>query len=81
MVLVGSKADKQRAVSEEEALRLATKWGSPYCEVSAKTRQNVRKPFVELVDSIVADEALLRVGSVGTLSVGARASKSGGCAC
>ncbi|KAI9797544.1 MAG: hypothetical protein M1833_005455 [Piccolia ochrophora] len=52
--LVGSKSDKKssRAVSYEEAEALAKNYGSSYCEVSSKTRENVRKPFVEIVDQI-----------------------------
>jgi hypothetical protein len=52
---VGSKLDKasSRAVKYEEGETLASKHGSHFCEASAKTRENVRKPFVDVVDQIV----------------------------
>ena len=58
---VGSKSDKaaSRAVKPEEGAALAARHGCAFCEVSAKTRHNVRKPFVELVDQIVACPELL----------------------
>lgn len=54
---VGSKLDKAeqggREVSTEEGRALAEAHGAGFCEVSAKTRENVRRPFVEVVDQIV----------------------------
>lgn len=48
-VLVGQKLDrdahKERAVSQEEAQKLAGQLGMPYIEASAKTGQNVRESF------------------------------------
>ncbi|KAM6910160.1 ras-related protein Rab-42b [Xenentodon cancila] len=48
-VLVGHKSDRdaegQRAVSQEEAEKLAGQLGVPYVEASAKTGQNVRESF------------------------------------
>ena len=45
MILVGNKADlaDSRAVSTEEGRILAQKWGIPYIETSAKTKNNVDK--------------------------------------
>ena len=62
---VGSKLDKasSRAVNYEEGETLATKHGSQFCEASAKTRENVRKPFVELVDHIVKSSHLIQAAS------------------
>ncbi|KAI9826848.1 MAG: hypothetical protein M1832_005787 [Thelocarpon impressellum] len=59
--LVGSKTDKasSRAVKYEEGEALARRHGCSFCEVSSKTRHNVRKPFVELVDQIVSKPDLL----------------------
>ncbi|KAI9818582.1 MAG: hypothetical protein M1827_000641 [Pycnora praestabilis] len=58
--LVGSKLDKSpsREVQYEEAKTLADKHDASFCEVSAKTRENVRKPFIEIVDQIVASPQL-----------------------
>lgn len=48
-ILVGQKVDrddlKERAVSREEAEKLAGQIGMPYVEASAKTGQNVREAF------------------------------------
>ncbi|XP_037532080.1 ras-related protein Rab-42b [Nematolebias whitei] len=48
-VLVGQKVDRdahqERAVSREEAGKLAGQLGMPYLEASAKTGQNVREAF------------------------------------
>lgn len=59
--LVGSKLDKagSRKVSAEEGEALATIHGAKFCEVSSKTRENVRKPFVEIVDTIVSTPGLV----------------------
>ncbi|KAH8887465.1 ras-domain-containing protein [Thozetella sp. PMI_491] len=68
LYLVGSKLDRAehgRAVSEEEGERLAVAHGARFCEVSAKTRENVRKPFVELVDQIVGSPELLAAARTG----------------
>ena len=58
---VGSKMDKEssRAVRWEEGENLARRHGCSFCEISSKTRQNVRKPFVELVDQIVSNPQLM----------------------
>lgn len=61
MYLVGSKQDKEdkRSVRTTEAQALAERNGAGYCEVSAKTRKNVRQPFVEVVEKIVKSPELL----------------------
>lgn len=62
LYLVGTKLDKaatSRAVSAEEGQALATAHGALFCEASAKTRENVRKPFIEIVNQIVQDPVLL----------------------
>ncbi|RDL35092.1 Uncharacterized protein BP5553_07023 [Venustampulla echinocandica] len=86
MYLVGSKLDKTaaRQVSADEGQRLAEKHGCSFCEVSAKTRENVRKPFVDIVNAIVKDPKLLSAGSRrgGTVAVGGEGEGWGsGCAC
>ena len=84
MYLVGSKLDKAsaRTVKTEQGQELAAKHGCSFCEVSAKTRDNVRKPFVEIVDAIVKDPKLLSASSrKGTVSVGGGSGGDGGCAC
>lgn len=84
MFLVGSKSDKgpQRRVTEEEGKQLADRWGCGFCEVSAKTREGVRRPFVEIVGSIVEDKELMVGGGRkgGTVAVGG-GGVGGGCAC
>lgn len=54
-LLVGNKADldgPRRAVSQEQAQRLAESWQVPYVETSAKTRHNVDSVFFELLREI-----------------------------
>ena len=48
-----------RAVSYEEGKAFAESQGAGFCEVSSKTRENVRKPFVDVVDQIVQKPQLL----------------------
>lgn len=83
MFLVGSKSDKvqQRRVSEEEGKALADRWACGFCEVSAKTKEGVRRPFVEIVGEIVGDQELMKGGPrKGTVAVGGEG-VAGGCAC
>ncbi|ROW15530.1 hypothetical protein VPNG_02310 [Cytospora leucostoma] len=83
LYLVGTKIDRPRAVPTEEGRALALAHGAGFCEVSAKTSDNVREPFVEVVDLAVADPALLREadrGREGTVSVDGAAG-GGGCSC
>jgi Ras-related protein Rab-18 len=85
MYLVGSKLDKtsSRAVGYEEGEVLAARHGSKFCEVSSKTRENVRKPFVEIVDQIVKNPQLLAGTSrhSGTVAIGFSEGTGSGCAC
>lgn len=86
LYLVGAKIDKPRAVSAEEGNKLAQAHGALFCEVSAKTRDNVRKPFVELVDAVVAKGMVGQgsgSGGRGTVRVGGEgdAAASSGCSC
>ncbi|KAI0868771.1 ras family-domain-containing protein [Hypoxylon argillaceum] len=63
LYLVGSKLDKVaaggRAVSAEEGRAFAEAQGAGFCEISSKTRENVKRPFVEVVDQIVQKPQLL----------------------
>ncbi|KAH0538623.1 hypothetical protein FGG08_004824 [Glutinoglossum americanum] len=73
--LVGSKLDKttSRSVKFEEGEALAQRHGSSFCEVSAKTRENVRRPFIELVNQIVNSPQLMNASKRterGTISMG-----------
>lgn len=85
MYLVGSKMDKtsSRVVKYEEGEALAMAHGSQFCEVSSKTRENVRKPFVEIVDGIVKHPELLSASSKrgGTVAVSGEQGYGSGCAC
>jgi len=87
MYLVGSKLDKSssRAVKYEEGEALATNHGNKFCEVSSKTRENVKKPFVEIVDQIVQKPQLLnastrRSGETVTVD-GGNEGVGSGCSC
>jgi len=87
MYLVGSKLDKasSRTVTYEEGEELARAHGSSFAEVSAKTRENVKKPFIEVVDQIVKkphlmDNSARKVG--GSVLLGnSNASALSGCSC
>lgn len=59
--LVGSKTDKaaSRAVKYEEGKELAERYDAMFVEVSSKTRENVRRPFVDVVDKIVETPELV----------------------
>lgn len=62
-VLVGSMKDletDQRQVSHAEALDLASRWGVPYLECSAKTGFNVAEVFHALLREIEKDDGLLK---------------------
>lgn len=57
MVLVGNKCDlAQRTVTSNEANDLATSYGIPFIETSAKTRQGVEDAFYTLVREIRRDK-------------------------
>ncbi|KAI8965642.1 ras-domain-containing protein [Daldinia sp. FL1419] len=74
LYLVGSKLDKVatggRAVSFEEGKAFAESQGAGFCEVSAKTRENVRQPFVEVVDRIVQRPELFATTAPASSSTG-----------
>ncbi|KAL7271680.1 hypothetical protein RUND412_005540 [Rhizina undulata] len=59
--LVGSKIDKasSRTIKTEEGQALAERFGANFVEVSSKTRENVRRPFVDTVDRIVDTPGLM----------------------
>lgn len=88
LYLVGSKLDRgvgaSRKVSFEEGMRLAERKGleGRFCEVSSKTRENVRKPFVEVVEAVVKRPELLAMGKrKGVVLGGVGGDAGGGCAC
>ncbi|RKF77696.1 Ras-related protein Rab-18 [Golovinomyces cichoracearum] len=68
--LVGCKSDKAnmglRRVSKEEASAKAKSKGAVgWCEVSSKTRENVRRVFAEVVEAVVSDKELMKMGRRG----------------
>jgi Ras-related protein Rab-18 len=73
---VGAKLDKAetgREVPYEEGQALADAHGALFCEASAKTRENVRKPFCDIVNQIVSTPGLLSGNhgrTSGTVAVG-----------
>ncbi|KAI1190302.1 ras family-domain-containing protein [Nemania serpens] len=73
LYLVGSKLDKVaaggRAVSFEEGKAFAEAQGASFCEISSKTRENVKRPFVEVVDQIVQKPQLIAGPTVGSKSI------------
>ncbi|KFY25487.1 hypothetical protein V493_04626 [Pseudogymnoascus sp. VKM F-4281 (FW-2241)] len=84
--LVGSKLDKSasRKVSVSEGEALASIHGAQFCEVSSKTRENVRKPFIEIVDTIVSTPGLIEQTqreSNGITLRNAASQVSSGCPC
>ena len=56
LIMTGNKADleDQRRVSTAEAQAQATRWGVPYVETSAKTKDNVDKAFFDLMRMVKA---------------------------
>ncbi|RPB05857.1 ras-domain-containing protein [Choiromyces venosus 120613-1] len=63
--LVGSKLDKStssRIVKTEEGRTLAERFGASFYEVSSKTRENVKEPFVDTVTRIVETPELMNGG-------------------
>ncbi|TVY25382.1 40S ribosomal protein [Lachnellula hyalina] len=87
MYLVGSKMDKAgaRQVKVDEGTELAERHGCGFCELSAKTREGVRKPFVDIVDAIVKNPQLLNAANrrAGAVAVGGGGGEgyASGCAC
>ncbi|KAK0754814.1 P-loop containing nucleoside triphosphate hydrolase protein [Schizothecium vesticola] len=87
--LVGTKLDKAaqgREVSTEEGCALAKKHGALFSEVSSLTRENVRKPFADVINQIMQTPAL--AASIhggrppGTVTLGGDGGGgSWGCAC
>ncbi|EMR61917.1 putative rab protein [Eutypa lata UCREL1] len=86
LYVVGSKLDKaasgSRVVSFEEGKAFAESHDAGFCEVSSKTRENVKKPFIEVVDQIVQKPELLPAprGS-DTLNLGIDTSSLSTCPC
>jgi len=76
--LVGSKLDKStssRIVKTEEGQALADRYGAGFYEVSSKTRENVKEPFVDTVTRIVETPELMN-GGVGARRAIATAASS-----
>ncbi|KAI1106098.1 ras-domain-containing protein [Jackrogersella minutella] len=89
LYLVGSKLDKaasgSRAVSYEEGKAFAESQGAEFCELSSKTRENIRKPFVEVVDKIIQKPQLLAAATSTSsntgLNLGLGSNYSSACPC
>ncbi|KAK1835837.1 P-loop containing nucleoside triphosphate hydrolase protein [Podospora conica] len=90
--LVGTKLDKAaqeggREVTTDEGRALAEAHGALFSEVSSLTRENVRKPFVDVINQIMQTPELaasIRGGRPpGTVTVGGGGGGAGGwgCAC
>ena len=56
VILIGSKTDKVRLVSEDEGKEFAERNNYLYDEISSKDNKNVRDSFRKLIDTIMADE-------------------------
>ncbi|KAI1180928.1 ras family-domain-containing protein [Nemania sp. FL0916] len=74
LYLVASKLDKAaaaggRAVSFEEGKAFAEAQGASFCELSSRTRENVKRPFVEVVDQIVQKPQLIAGATPGSRSI------------
>lgn len=76
LYIVGCKLDKDasggRVVSREQGQAYADAQGAGFCEVSSKTRENVRRPFIEVVDRIAQKPELIKPPNAnnGTLNIG-----------
>ena len=46
-------------MSAEQGREFAESQGAGFCEISSKTRENIKKPFVEVVDQIVQRPQLI----------------------
>lgn len=59
LILVGNKVDLEasREVGNDEASGLASSWGTPYVETSAKTKLNVDKIYFDLLQRIQSRKA------------------------
>ncbi|KAL2019973.1 hypothetical protein VTK56DRAFT_8973 [Thermocarpiscus australiensis] len=87
--VVGCKLDKaaeSREVSIEEGWRVAQAHGALFCEASAKTGENVKQAFVEVVDEIVhtpgLEDGVKTMRPRGTVSLeGGERSYMPGCLC
>ncbi|CAP73118.1 uncharacterized protein PODANS_2_5320 [Podospora anserina S mat+] len=66
-----------REVTTEEGQALAEAHGAKFCEASAKTRENVRLAFVDIVDRIVQTPGLIQNARLGR-AAGAVALGNGG---
>ncbi|KAI1310061.1 ras family-domain-containing protein [Xylaria venustula] len=73
LYLVGSKLDKVaaggRAVTFEQGKAFAEAQGAEFCEISSKTRENVKRPFIELVDRIVQKPELIAGAKASSKSI------------
>ena len=60
-ILIGNKSDltNRRQISVEEAESMAKGWRVPYIETSAKTKDNVDKVFLELLQQIQEQKNLV----------------------
>lgn len=88
LYIVGCKLDKDasggRVVSREQGQAYADAQGAGFCEVSSKTRENVRRPFIEVVDRIAQKPELIKPPNAnnGTLNIGNLSSDySSACPC
>lgn len=71
-------------MSFEEGKAFAESHSAGFCEVSSKTRENVKKPFIEVVDQIVQKPELLpapRGGVSDTLNLGIDTGSFSACSC
>jgi Ras-related protein Rab-18 len=74
-------------VTTAEGKALADRFGAGFVEVSSKTRENVKTPFVDTVDRIVENPELMnskltRKRREGVVNVDQGANEgAGGCAC
>lgn len=86
---VGGKLDKAsgRTVKKEEGEALAQRNGATYFEVSSKTRENVKDPFLDTVTKIIETPALMNGGvgvrrdAVVPVNQGQKFTEDSGCNC
>lgn len=80
-MLVGTKADKNRAVTAEEGQEMADRFGAGFMECSSRTREGVKEPFSAVVGDIVKDPTLLGRMKRKPLAQTQQEPAAAGCAC
>lgn len=81
LILVGNKSDLQdnREVPQADAESMASSWGVPYVETSAKTKLNVDKIYYDLLTMIQQRKESMGVQAQGQSSKGGKKKRKKKC--